>query len=76
MIVIIELAMISCNKDNQPISTEGNNYYSVVKMKQDYTQNAMGIENKREKSCTTHNAIRPWEQVFAIEKRVLGNDIR
>ena len=47
MIVIIELAMISCNKDNQPISTEGNNYYSVVKMKQDYTQNAMTIENKK-----------------------------
>ncbi len=50
MIAFFCVVMISCNKNDELNQKEGrgnpNNYYSVVKMKQDYTLYAMGIENK------------------------------
>ena len=45
MVAIFGLAMMSCNKNDELTVKDPNCYYSVVKMKQDYTQYAMGIEN-------------------------------
>lgn len=49
MVAIIGLTMVSCNKNDEATVKDPNSYYSVVKMKQDYTQYAMGIENKKKK---------------------------
>ncbi|MCQ2608090.1 MAG: hypothetical protein MJ197_05335 [Bacteroidales bacterium] len=46
-LVIVGLSLVSCNKEHG--TTEGTNYYSVVKMKQDYSKNVMGIEFKNKK---------------------------
>ena len=46
IVAVFGVVMISCNKNDEPAeSRDPNSYYSVVKMKQDYTQYAMGIEN-------------------------------
>ena len=48
IVAVFGVVMISCNKNDEPAeSRDPNSYYSVVKMKQDYTQYAMGIENEK-----------------------------
>lgn len=48
MIAFFCVVMISCNKNDEPISKtkDPTCYYSVVKMKQDYSQNAFAIKTR------------------------------